>query len=152
MFVDYYSNFIEVNKLSNLRSSADIACCKQQFSRYGIPDILFSDHGPQYASSEFKQFAKDYHIAHATPSPRYPQSNGRAEKAVQIAKNLLKKAIADNQDPHLALLDYRNTPRDGLPSPAQLFFGRRTQTRLPTSAELLKSEIFTDIPQKLHAK
>ena len=52
----------------------------------------------------------------------------------------------------MALLDYRNTPRDGLPSPAQLFFGRRTRTRLPTSAELLKSEIFTDIPQKLHAK
>ena len=50
MFVDYYSNFTEINKLSNMKSSAVITCCKQQFARYGILDVLMSDNGPQYAS------------------------------------------------------------------------------------------------------
>ncbi|XP_038074813.1 uncharacterized protein K02A2.6-like [Patiria miniata] len=150
VLVDYYSNFIEVNKLASTKSSAVITCCKQQFSRYGIPDELITDNGPQFTSAEFRQFTKDYGIKHTTSSPLYPQSNGRAEKAVQTAKNLIKKAKVDKADPHLALLDYRNTPRDGLPSPAQLFLGRRTQTQLPTSAKLLEPHTFTGIPQQLH--
>lgn len=42
-----------------------------------------------------------------------------AEKAVETAKNLIKKALTDNKDPYLALLEYRNTPlSDQLGSPA----------------------------------
>ena len=55
-----------------------------------------------------------------------------AEKGVQIAKSLLTKAKESGQDPYLALLDYRNTPRDDiLGSPVQRLFGRRTKTLLP---------------------
>ena len=47
-----------------------------------------------------------------------------AEKAVQTAKNLLKKAVADHKDPYLALLKYCNTPiSDQLGSPAQRLMG-----------------------------
>jgi len=42
-----------------------------------------------------------------------------AEKAVQTAKRLMKKAKQDGNDPYLALLKYRNTPwSDTLGSPA----------------------------------
>ena len=61
-----------------------------------------------------------------------------AEKHVQIAKNIIKKAKKDGHDLQLALLDYRNTPRDPvLGSPVQRCMGRRTRTRLPTSNALL---------------
>ena len=49
-----------------------------------------------------------------------------AEKAVQIIKNLLKKAHLDKQNPYLALalLEYRNTPMsDNLGSPTQQLMG-----------------------------
>ena len=67
-----------------------------------------------------------------------------AEKAVQIAKNLLRKATKDGTDLQLALLDYRNTPRDFvLGSPVQRSMGRRTRTRMPTTSTLLKPELIT---------
>ena len=58
---------------------------------------------------------------------------------MQIAKNLLRKSAEEGEDVHLALLAYRNTPGDGLPSPVQMLMGRRTNTTLPTSSSLLQS-------------
>ena len=56
VLVDYFSNFIEVKKLSTTKSAAIITYCKEQFARYGIPDEIVSDNGPQYTSFEFCQF------------------------------------------------------------------------------------------------
>ncbi|XP_052748238.1 uncharacterized protein LOC128200096 [Galleria mellonella] len=53
-------------------------------------------------------------------------------------KMILKKSIKSNGDFDLALLNYRNTPRDGLSSPAQLLMGRRLRCQLPVHENLLK--------------
>ena len=55
--VDYYSKWIEIAKLDDLTSSNIICHLKSQFARYGIPDELVSDNGPQYTSSPFKDFS-----------------------------------------------------------------------------------------------
>ena len=108
-----------------------------QFSRHGIPDKLITDNGPQFSSIIFKQYSKEYGFQHQTASPHYLQSNGLAEKAVQTAKNLIKKAILDKRDPFLALLEYWNTPiSDTLGSPAQRLMGWRTKTLLSISNKL----------------
>ena len=68
-----------------------------------------------------------------TSSPEYPQSNGAAERAVQTAKRIKKKASADGKDPFEGLLKYSNTPfKDIGLSPAQLLISWRTRTMLPT--------------------
>jgi len=123
--VDYYPGFIEINLLQNGTISKQIiAHCKSQFSRHGIRDKLITDNGPQFYSTIFKQFSQDYGFQHQTSSPHYPQSNGMAEKTVQTAKKLSKKATLDKRDPYLALLEYRNTPiSDTLGSPAQRLMG-----------------------------
>ena len=139
LLVDYYSGFIEVSMLHNTRSSQIITHCKSHFSRYGIPNLLITDNGPQFSSDEFRQFSKDYNMEHRTSSPLYPQSNGMAERPVQTVKTLLKKAIHDKKDPYIALLDYRNTPlSECLGSPTQRLMGRRTRTLIPTTDNLLK--------------
>ena len=100
---------------------------------------LRNDPGTQYTNNEFKEFSKEWGFESKPFSATYSQANGRAEKAVQIAKNLLKKAKRDGNDIQLALLDYRNTPRDFIVgSPAQRCMGRRTRTRLPMSNSLLE--------------
>ena len=77
-----------------------------------------------------------------TSSPHYLQSNGKAEKAVQTVKNLLRKAHAEKRDFHLALLNFRNTPtNDNLGSPTQRLMGHRTKTLLPTTCNLLLPKI-----------
>ena len=87
-----------------------------------------------------------YEFEHVTSSPEYPQSNGKVENAVKTAKNLMKKSSSTSSDFHLALLDWRNTPTEGMKSsPAQRMFGRRTRTLLPSSKKLLKPQLVTDV-------
>ena len=69
--VDYYSKWIEVAKLDNLTSGNIICHLKSQFVRYGIPDELLSDNGPQYASSASTDFRKSYGFVHTTSSPHF---------------------------------------------------------------------------------
>ena len=104
--VDYYSRFPEVIKLSSTVSTSVIAALKTLFARYGIPEILRSDNGPQYSSEEFAQFMKSYSIEHITSSPKFPQSNGQAERMVRTVKHILKRS----KDPYRAMLSYRTTP------------------------------------------
>ena len=78
--VDYYSNFIEVERLTTITTSGVCKSLKGVFSRYGIPDKLVSDNGPQFSSAEFTKFAKDWGFQHLTSSPRYPQSNRKVSK------------------------------------------------------------------------
>ena len=95
-----------------------------------------------------------YEFEHVTSSPEYPQSNGKVENAVKTAKNLMKKSSSTSSDFHLALLDWRNTPTEGMKSsPAQRMFGRPTRTLLPTSKKLLKHQLVTDVrDRKLQRK
>lgn len=74
----------------HVNSVETILKMKKVFSRHGIPDVLFTDSGPQFESKGFKQFAANWGFEHITSSPRYPQSNGEAERAVQTMKMILK--------------------------------------------------------------
>ena len=136
--VDYYSNFIEVERLSTTTSGSVIKPLKEMFARYGVPDTVVSDNGPQFDSGEFSRFANQWNFEHTPSSPRYPQSNGKAENAVKTVKRLFKKCKEAGISEFQALLDWRNTPSEGMStSPAQRFFGRRCRTLLPMSAGLL---------------
>ena len=67
------------------------------FCYFEIPQTLFSETGAKYGSSEFRDFAKRMHMQHTTLSPRYPQSNGMAEKMVQTIKRSLAKMSDDGK-------------------------------------------------------
>ena len=111
-----------------------ISRIKSQFARRGKPDQLISDNGPPFSSREFREFALAYEFEHLTRSPRYPQSNGKVENAVKMAQSVMKKARLAETDPNLSLLDYRNTPTEGLGSSlAQRLFSRRTKIMVPTA-------------------
>ena len=63
---------------------------------------------------EFQEFASAYEFEPLTSPPRYPQSNGKVENAVKIPQSILKKTRDASSDPNLSLLDYRNTPAEGV--------------------------------------
>ena len=107
--VDYFSRYFETIKLKSTTSSSVIDALKSVFSRYGIPEIVISDNGPQYSSCEFADFAASYNFQHVTSSSLFPQSNGQTKRTVQTAKRLLKNA----KDPYMALLTYCTTPLHG---------------------------------------
>ena len=132
--VDYFSRYFEVVKLTSTASCAVVEAMKNIFSRYGIPETLISDNGPQFSAAEMKDFSRSFGFQHVTSSPYYPQSNGQAERTVQTAKRLLSAG----DDMAISLLNYRTTPLPwcGL-SPAELLMGRKLRTTLPQHLKVL---------------
>ncbi|XP_048000294.1 uncharacterized protein K02A2.6-like [Leguminivora glycinivorella] len=138
LVVDYYSKYVEVATLVDLRSATVIGILKPMFARHGIPQRLVSDNGCQFVSQEFRDFAKDWDFEQVTSSPHYPRSNGFSERNVQTVKNMIIKSQETKTDFYVALLNFRNTPISGEKySPAQLLFGRRLNTKLPVKSCLL---------------
>ena len=142
LLVDTYSKFPEFFCLgTNTTHNRVIETIESVFARHGKPKILYSGNDVQFVNSHFQLFLKNWEIEHRTSSPRNPKSNGFIERHVQTIKKLLKKALFDGKNKYLTLLEYRNTPLGrGIPSPAQLLFGRRLQGVVPMKEDLLKPE------------
>ena len=73
MVSDYYSNYIEVEKISKPNTLGITKVLMIMFARYGVPDTLVSDNGPQFSSEEFCRFSKSWGLSilhlHAIHSP-----------------------------------------------------------------------------------
>ena len=92
-----------------------------------------TDNGPQFVSYEYARFAHQYGFTSIKSSRYHSRGNGKAESAVKIAKNMLKKSRFE--DPYLALLAYRNTPQQGYQySPAQRLMSLKLRDVIPTAA------------------
>ena len=86
-----------------------IRAMKRNSARYRIPEECITNNGPQFVSHEYSRLACEYGFT--STKSYHSQGNGKAESAVKIVKNILKKSR--NEDPYLALLAYRNTPQHG---------------------------------------
>ena len=126
--VDYFSRWIEVYELKEMSSKSVICKMKNMFSRFGVPDKVRSDNGGCYASEAFFLFSKEYGFEHCTSSPRYPESNGLAERSVKIIKRLWEKS----EDFNKSIMIYRATPLESGQSPAELLMKRKIHTGLPS--------------------
>ena len=138
LVVDYYSRYIETALLTSSTSHAIINHLKSMFARLGMPEEVFSDNGPQFASEAFASFADEYKFRHTTSSPHFPQANGEAKRAVETVKALFKKC----NDPYLALLSYRSTPLPNGHSPAELLMARKLRTNVP----IVQKELIPKLP------
>ena len=133
--VDAYSKFPEVVKMTSTTAAVTIKALREMFSRYGLPEIIVSDNGPQFTAIEFQQFCRNNGIMHRTSAAYKPSTNGQAERVVQILKSAIAQARITNQDVNVAvdrsLLTYRNTPHTTTgEAPAVLLMGRKLRTRL----------------------
>ena len=137
VIVDRYSGFPFVRRLPSLSSAATIRALEQILWEFGLPDSIRSDGGPQFSSSEFRDFLHSLDITNEISSPYNPASNGLAEAGVKQVKYLMIKCAEEHSSYDRALHAYRCMSRaDGF-SPFQMFFGRHGKTLLPTLAALL---------------
>lgn len=140
--VDYYSNFWEIDKLDKTDALVVIKKLKAHFARYGVPDKVVTDNGPQFSCHKFYQFSQAWEFSHIKTSPYHSQANGKAESAVKTAKRLIQKAALSKHYIYMSLLDHRNTQTKGFSSsPVQRFMSRRTKTALPISEQKLKPKV-----------
>lgn len=135
---DYYSKWLDIKKITNKSSKSIIDALIEIFSNFGIPAEVVSDHVP-FDSKECKDFAQEWGFKFTYTSPRYPQSNGMAEKGVQIAKKMLYKCLEDKSDYRLALLKYRASPTSGTNvTPSELVMNRNLKTKLIVTSQYLQ--------------
>ena len=135
--VDNFSGWPHVVAFRDTKTSARdvIGHIRKFFSSVGAPVTFWSDNGPQFGAAEFQRFLTDWGITSLTSSPCYAQSNGRAEAEIDSMKALIRGSWtsgAFNEEKFAkSILLFRNAPRSGGASPAQLIFNRPVRDCLP---------------------
>jgi hypothetical protein len=130
VIVDSHSKWPEVISTRTISSKATISIFRQIFARYGPPEILVTDNGTQFTSTEFAIFCATFGVTHLRSPVYHPQSNGQAERFVDTIKRGLQKFRGEEADVALQelLYTYRYTPGSAVPenkSPAEIFLGRK---------------------------
>lgn len=129
VIVDAHSKWLEVVPMKTNTTEKTLDVLRRMFARYGLPEQLVTDNGPQFTSDEFETCMKANGIKHIRTSPYHPSSNGEAERFVQTFKHALtaSKNYSGTLLTKLSrfLITYRNTPSSttGV-SPAELFMKR----------------------------
>ena len=144
VIVDAHSKWIEVVKMNSTTATATIQALRTTFSRFGIPQSIVSDNGPQFTSSEFAEFCHLNGIRHVRVPPYHPSSNGLAEHAVQTFKKGFKKMSEGSVQDKISrfLFSYRITPQTTTgTSPAELLMGRTLRSRLHLLAPNLSQSV-----------
>jgi len=129
---------------------------RRLFFRYGPPKVIVSENGTQFTANEFAQLCTDFHIIHLRSSPGHPQSNGLAERMVNILKRSLELQVSSQKEVKLNQFSYtyNYTPCEATPdqkSPAEMFFGRKFRIPLDIFISTDKSKS-TLSPQQVKMK
>jgi hypothetical protein len=153
VLIDFYSKWLEVMQLSSKSAESVIRALEVIFSIHGSPDVLFADNNP-FPSYKMQEFAKLWNFKITTCSPHFHQSNGLAEKAVDISKSFLEKcSVESSLSLAKCLLTYRITPIPGLNySPAQLLMSRQLKGTVPVHTSRLIPCVIDDVPAKLQSR
>ena len=138
--VDSHSKWLDVMPVPSATSQTTIQKLQSIFATHGLPEMLVSDNGTAFTSTEFQEFVKQNGIRHVTSAPYHPASNGLAERAVQTFKSALKQSDGSNIEAHLLrfLARYHITPHSttGV-APAVMLMGRRPRSHL----DLLRPDV-----------
>lgn len=141
VIVDYFSRYKEVKISKATDTLHTVNMLKEIFSRLGAPVSITADNGPQFSSTEFGNFCKEFGIRLFHSVPYWPQQNGEVERQNRdILKRLrISQSQKTNwQDDLLKYLTmYNSTPHSvtGKP-PAELFYKRQFRDKLPSIVDI----------------
>ena len=91
---DYFSKLVEAEAYASIKDK-DVTkfVWKNIVCRFGIPQTITVDNGPQFDSITFRNFCSELNIRNSYSTPRYPQSNGQAEATNKTLITALKKRL-----------------------------------------------------------
>lgn len=150
--VDAHSKWPDVAIMKSTTTGKTIERLEEMFSRYGLPEQLVSDNGPQFVAEEMEAFLKKNGIQHIKSAPYHPSTNGLAERFVQTLKHSLKASTSQgslHHRLHSFLLTYRNTPHSTTKAaPAELLLKRGLRTKLDCVRPPARSDIVRSSQQE----
>lgn len=131
--IDAHSKWPDVWITNNVSTRTTIDHLRMTFATHGLPEVIVSDNGGCFTSTEFNEFTSSNGIRHVFTPPLHPASNGQAENMVKLVKTGIRK---QRPAPLLTklqrwLFQYRNTPHTTTgKSPAEMLFRRAPRTHL----------------------
>lgn len=143
--VDHYSDYFEVDLLKDMTPNSVIDVCK----RHGTPQLLVTDNGSNFVNEQMTSFARSWEFKHSTSSPHHQQANGKAEAAVKIAKQLIKKSEESGQDFWFMLQHWRNTPNKIGSSPSSRLLSRNIGCGIPMPVKNLIAKVLESVPEAI---
>jgi len=92
ILVDCHTDWPEIIPMGdNSNTHCLITALRQAFCCTVMPDILWSDGGPQFTAYAFRTFAAHWGFTHNTSSPQYQQSNGKMEVSKEASGSALSQ-------------------------------------------------------------
>ena len=80
--------------MTNATSAIPIEHLHSIIATHGLPEVLVSDNGSVFTTTEFSEFVKHNGNRHVKSAPYHAASNGLAVRAVQTFKVFMKKSTA----------------------------------------------------------
>lgn len=96
--VDWFTKFVLVHPMPKATSKNIIKFLENQvFLLFGVPQICACDNGPQFISSEFKQFMSKFKIQKIWYNARYHPQINHTERVNKVITTALRSYIQGNQ-------------------------------------------------------
>ena len=96
VMVDAFSGALFLEALPDKRAVTTARAGQRLIAFIGAPIDWVTDGGGEW-EAEFADMLLQNKVNHRTTSPYHPQSNGRAERSVQVVKRLLTRLLAENK-------------------------------------------------------
>lgn len=142
VLVDAGSKWIEAQFVHSTTSDVTLKILYSWFSRFGFPQYIHTDGGPQFTSSQFRNKLAQWNTIHSVSPPYHPQSNGMAERGVRFIKEALRKNSSSTSRLEAILFRYRATPLSCGKTPSELLLGYVLRSRIdltPATQNLISS-------------
>ena len=98
MVVDYFTKWVEVEALANIRNvNVKKFVWRNIVIRFGVLESLVYDNGLKFDSKTFRKFYSDLGIKNRYSTPAYPQSNGHAKATNKAIVSGLKKRLDETK-------------------------------------------------------
>ena len=86
--VDYWSKIFEIDQLWSTDTAAVVKCLKRNFARYGTPDEVITDNGPQFTSTVFFCFCWNMDVSSQNYQPLPPTSQWNGWERCENGKDV----------------------------------------------------------------
>nr|XP_009386626.1 PREDICTED: uncharacterized protein LOC103973709 [Musa acuminata subsp. malaccensis] len=139
--VDYFTRLVEAEPLATItESQVERFVWRNLITRFGLPQSIVTDNGPQFADRRFQEFCAKHKIQLRFSSVAYPQANGLAEVTNRSIVDDLKRRVSAARSAWIdelpsVLWALRTTPKTPTgESPYSLTFG--TEAVLPSEVAI----------------
>ena len=92
--IEYFMKWIEVEPMAQITThKVTHFVWKNIVCRFGVPKLLVSDNGTQFASQQLSKICSEVGVKHVFTSVEHPQTNGQVESANRVLLRGLKRRL-----------------------------------------------------------